>query len=106
MNLVTDNYIAGGYWKIGWMVKGLEDEGSGDEGSGDEGSGDEYDGVVTVEPAGDLWPHQVKSWQYKSQPDPFLTVTGKIISNTLYVLLILKFYQLQREPQNILRTSQ
>ena len=40
-------------------------------------------GVATVEPAGDLWPHQVTAWKYWSggwRSDPLLTVTGNINS--------------------------
>ena len=39
-------------------------------------------GVGTVEPAGVLWPHQVRAWKYFSggwRSDPLLTVTGKIL---------------------------
>ena len=36
--------------------------------------------VGTVDPAGDLWPNQIKSWKYiiggKWVSDPLLTVTG------------------------------
>ena len=43
----------------------------------------ESGGVYTAAPAGDLWPHQVRSWQYANailewQSDPQLTVTGNI----------------------------
>ena len=44
-------------------------------------------GVKTVDPAGDLWPHQVRSWKYinggKWQSDPQLTVTGNNNINIL-----------------------
>ena len=43
-------------------------------------------GVVTVAPAGDQWPHQVRDWKYYSggwHSDPLLTVTGNIDINIL-----------------------
>ena len=43
-------------------------------------------GVASAFPARNLWPHQVRSWQYvsggKLQSDPQLTVTGNIDINT------------------------
>ena len=43
-------------------------------------------GVKTADPAGGLWPHQVRSWEYYTtsggwQSDPLLTVTGNININ-------------------------
>ena len=38
-------------------------------------------GVASLDPAGDLWPHQVRSWKYYSggwRSDPLLAVTGNI----------------------------
>ena len=62
--VITDNDITGGYWMIG----------------DDENMAADKGGVATADPAGDLWPHQVRSWEYwigdKFQPDPLLTVTG------------------------------
>ena len=54
-------------------------------------------GVKTVDPAGDLWPHQVRSWEYLSggkwQSDLNLTVTGNINIDILYLNIII-LYQL------------
>ena len=42
-------------------------------------------GVASADPAGSLWPHQVKSWQYASggklRSDPQLTVTQTFQGN-------------------------
>ena len=45
-------------------------------------------GVSTVDPAGDLWPHQVRAWEYAVVgggwgSDALLTVTGNININIL-----------------------
>ena len=60
--VITNNDTTGGYLTIG-------------DPATDAG------GVATVNPAGDLWPHQVRSWQYaiqEWQSDPQLTVTGNV----------------------------
>ena len=61
--VITHNNIAGGSWLIGPDPES--------------NSG----GVASADPAGDLLPHQVRSWKYvrggKLQSDPQLTVTGK-----------------------------
>ena len=59
--------LPGGYWMIG------------PDPAADAG------GVVTADPAGDLWPHQVRSWEYSPwwQSDPLLTVTGNFNINIL-----------------------
>ena len=66
--VINDNDVAGGHWKIGREVSGQ--------------------GVRLVDSAENLWPHQVRSWEYLSlststwerlwKPDPQLTVTGNI----------------------------
>ena len=62
--IITDNDITGGYWKIG------------------EDPATDAGGVATADPAGGLWPHQVRSWKYavpgRWESDPLLTVTGNI----------------------------
>ena len=67
--VITDNDITGGNWMI-WPDP-TENKG----------------GVITADPAGDLWPHQVRSWEYwtegKWQSDPQLTVTGNTNINIL-----------------------
>ena len=67
--VITDNDITGGNWLIG------------------SDPATDLGGVATAEPAGDLWPHQVRSWEYYSggkwQSDPQLTVTGNININIL-----------------------
>ena len=62
--VIDNNDIAGGNWIIGDPATNAG-------------------GVGTVDPAGDLWPHQVRSWKYYTssegwQSDPQLTVTGNI----------------------------
>ena len=56
--------ITGGYWLIGADPESNSA------------------GVTSADPAGGLWPHQVRSWKYvsggKLQSDPQLTVTGNI----------------------------
>ena len=42
-----------------------------------------FSGDFSAAPAGDLWPHQVMSWEYRDrfnefQSDPLVTVTGNI----------------------------
>ena len=60
---VTNNNITGGNWLIGDPTTNAG-------------------GVSTVDPAGYLWPHQVRAWKYSSGnewvSDPLLTVTGNI----------------------------
>ena len=66
--VITDNDITEGFWKIG------------------DDPADNLGGVKTADSAGDLWPHQVRSWQYWSDEwlsDPLLTVTGNININIL-----------------------
>ena len=67
--VITDNNMTGGKWLIG------PDPESNSA------------GVASADPAGSLWPHQVKSWRYvsggKLQSDPQLTVTGNININIL-----------------------
>ena len=54
-------------------------------------------GVATVDPAGDQWPHQVRTWNYYTtsggwfstsgwQSDPLLTVTGNQLRFSDYKL--------------------
>ena len=67
---ITNNDITGGRWKIG------------SDPATDRGD------VMTEDPAGNLWPHQVSSWQYSNiitqfVTDPYLTVTGNININVL-----------------------
>ena len=51
-------------------------------------------GVATAFPAGDLWPHQVKSWQYvsggKLQSDPQLTVIQTFQGNVFISIELLQ----------------
>ena len=61
--VINNNDIAGGHWKIRveWS----------------------WEGVRLADSAVDLWPHQVRSWEYYTfdgvwQSDPQLTVTGNI----------------------------
>ena len=46
-------------------------------------------GVGTVDPAGDLWPHQIRSWKYHDprgwHSDSRLTVTGNNNFNILCI---------------------
>ena len=74
---ITDNDFTVGYWKIG---RWFDDEPS-------------DDGVLkTADLAGDLWPHQIRSWQYYTftlapwASDPKLTVTGNMNTNTYSLL--------------------
>ena len=65
--VITDNDITDGFWLIGDPATNTA-------------------GVATLDPAGDLWPHQVRYWQYYTtsggwQSDPQLTVTGNININ-------------------------
>ena len=60
--VITNNDITGGGWAIGDPATNAG-------------------GVRTAAPAGDLWPHQVRSWEYHTTSggwlsDPLLTVTG------------------------------
>ena len=69
--VINNNDITGGRWLIGDPAN-------------------EGGGVATVDPAGDLWPHQIRSWQYQNsidewESDPQLTVTGNININILYL---------------------
>ena len=72
MNSVIHIDITGGYWLIG---------------SDPESNSA---GVASAVPAGDLLPHQVRSWKFvsggKLQTDPQLTVTGNI---SIIILLTL-----------------
>ena len=69
--VTTDNDITGGRWMIG--TDPATNTG----------------GVLTVEPVGDQWPHQVRAWQYGGangggwKSDAQLTVTGNININIL-----------------------
>ena len=67
--LNTHNNIVGGNWLIGPDPES--------------NSG----GVASADPAGGLWPHQVRSWKYvsggKLRSDPQLTVTQSLQSNVL-----------------------
>ena len=69
--VITDNDIIEGYWMIG------------PDPAANKG------GVRTADPAGGLWPHQVRSWKYYDftggewQSDPQLTVTGNNRINIL-----------------------
>ena len=62
--VITDINITGGYWMIG------------------SDPANNLGGVKTVDPAGGLWPHQIRSWEYLNftsggfVSDPQLTVTG------------------------------
>ena len=58
-------------------------------------------GVATVEPAGDLWPHQVRSWKYWSggwRSGTQLSVTGKILIIIFSALIIINTKLLERHP--------
>ena len=65
--VINYNDIKEGYWTIRYDE---DDEDLGD--------------VASLDPAGDQWPHQVRSWEYYNyttdgwQSDPQLTVTGNI----------------------------
>ena len=61
--MITNNFNTAGRWMI-WP-----------------NPAENLGGVATVEPAGDLWPHQVRSWKYYSggwRSGKQLTVTGNI----------------------------
>ena len=51
-------------------------------------------GVASADPAGSLWPHQVKSWQYASggklRSDPQLTVTQSFQGNVFISIKLLQ----------------
>ena len=83
--VITDNDITGGKWVIG-------------PDPATDAGGFSTGGVVTGEPAGDLLPHQVRSWQYWSGgwlSDPELTVivTGNININILCLEIIIDQYR-------------
>ena len=67
--------ITGGYWLIG------------------PGPESNSVGVASTDPAGGLWPHQVRSWQYvsggKLQSDPQLTVTQSFQGNVFISIKLL-----------------
>ena len=48
--------------------------------------------VITADPPGDQWPHEVKAWEYlnddKWVSDPLLTMTGNININILCLNII------------------
>ena len=71
----THNNIAGGSWLIGPDPES--------------NSG----GVASANPAGDLLPHQVRSWKYvsggKLQSDPQLTVTQSFQGNVFISIRLL-----------------
>ena len=64
-------------------------------------------GVASVDPAGDLWPHQVRSWKYSDgendQSDPLLTVTGNININILClnINIISTVEGVPEDPENL-----
>ena len=67
--VITNNDITGGRWMIGDPATN-------------------FGGVETAATAGNLWPHQVRSWNYWSegwQSDPQLIVTGNINIDILYL---------------------
>ena len=85
--LVTIHDITGGKWMIGDTAT-------------------ELGGVLSVDPAGDLWPHQVTSWKIYSggwQSDPQLTVTGIINIDILflYIDIISTLEGRPEHPENI-----
>ena len=69
--IITNNDITGGHWKIG------------PDPATDRGN------VMTEDPAGNLWPHQVSSWKYINNIYEFETESELTVTGNINIILIL-----------------